>query len=111
MSLTKLQELIKLLPAATLFLVLAGILKLYIYYNEFGIKINDFIDPSEVIISFVDDAMTFFVLFGASILTYFFTQSFIKEIGDESLPNSVIVLLKTIVPLLAIGRSCNLSPF
>ncbi len=52
------------LPLISAILVFFGFLKLHIYYNLFGIQINNYLELGEILASFLDDIWTFLILIG-----------------------------------------------
>jgi hypothetical protein len=51
----KLKKITAILPLIGAFLIFNGFLKLYVYYNHWGIRISDYLDFSEIILSFMND--------------------------------------------------------
>jgi len=51
----KLKKITAILPLIGALLIFNGFLKLYLYYNHWGIRISDYLDFSEIILSFMND--------------------------------------------------------
>src|SRR5690606_24871493 len=66
----KIEKYAKLLPFATLFLIIASSIKLAIYYSVFNINIVDYLGVSEYIPLFIDDIHSLLYVFGTFLLGF-----------------------------------------
>ncbi len=78
----KKEQLIEILKYSPAFLIFVGCIKLIIFYNLFGIRIIDYLDLTEVLISFFDNLINYLlttIVPMLAMLTFFG-----KKIGEES---------------------------
>lgn len=60
--LDKLKKIVEILPLALGFLIFTGFLKLYLFYNHWDIRIIDYLDLSEILLSFLNDLNIFLLI-------------------------------------------------
>lgn len=106
------KRLVEILPFIIGFLIFNGFLKLYIYYNNWNVNIIDFLDFSEIILSFLNDlniiifCLIFFIfhqLIGAKLLE--------GKIDIESIKNSIDNNKKKFLLFCLFIFSCFISLF
>lgn len=68
----KIENLIKLLPLGSIYVILCSSIKLVIFYKCFNISIVDYIQIQEYLTLFIDDILYYLVVFGIGILLYLF---------------------------------------
>ncbi len=64
----KIDFLVKALPLASIFLIMCSAVRLVIYYNTFNISITDYIQIQEYPTLFVDDILSYLLIFGIGIV-------------------------------------------
>lgn len=67
----KLENLIKLIPLGSIFLILCGSIKLVVYYKLFNVSIVEYISIQEYLTLFIDDILYYVLIFGAGLILYF----------------------------------------
>ena len=75
---TKIEATFELLPFLGIIIVAAGIIKQYLYYKVFKIRVLSFLTIDEVLISFADNLLAYFIILLLSMLTML---SFINNTG------------------------------
>jgi hypothetical protein len=75
----KIENLIKLLPLGSVFILFCSSIRLVIYYKVFNISIVEYIGIHEFLTVFIDDLLLYFSIFGIGILLYLFDNIFNKS--------------------------------
>ena len=72
MDRTSWQDLIKLTPLFYVYIVLISFMKQYIYYQFFNINISDYLELSEILVSFLDDTFIYalFIIYVFSVYIF-----------------------------------------
>jgi len=97
------QDFLKLSPLFYVYVVLISFMKQYIYYQFFNINISDYLELSEILVSFLDDTFIY-ALFIVYIFTVYFFMSkgyirFINLISRKILTIIQKVLKKELKPV------------
>jgi hypothetical protein len=96
-----------------LMIIAAGMIKQYLYYKMFGIRIFSFLSIDEIIISFADNLLYYLLLLISSI---FFLISFFVNVGDllafistQSSWDRVVLYFKENIPALFVTIILNVA--
>lgn len=74
-----LENIAKLLPLGALFLIICSSVKLIIYFGQFNIKIMEYAELDEVIVSFIDDMLYYSLMFGGFIFVRLWLDNLSKS--------------------------------
>lgn len=84
MKSNQIEKILKLIPIISGFVTILGYINLNIYYSFFGIKIVNYIDFSEILILFFDEALLLlFLLITALLISFFLDKNELKLNGNE----------------------------
>ncbi len=81
---THIDSLINYLPLLSAMLIMAGFIKMFLYFKFFKINIIDFIEFSEVVTWFMDNLVAFLILLIYSLTNLYFITSFNLDFSLES---------------------------
>ena len=79
------QDFLKLTPLFYVYIVLISFMKQYIYYQFFNINISDYLELSEILVSFLDDTFIYalFIIYVLSVY-FFMSKGYIRFINMTS---------------------------
>lgn len=91
----KLEQFAKLLPLATVFLILCSSAQLIIYYNFFNINIVNYLNSEEYLTLFIDDILYYLAVFGIGLFFYLIdeTEKSSAILKHSKLSNGVYLLI------------------
>lgn len=83
---TILDSLVSYIPLLSVSLIIAGFLKVYLYFKYFSVNIIDYIELSEVVNLFMDNIIGFFSLFLYSLINSYLLYP--STLNDKELPTT-----------------------
>lgn len=103
-SIEKLKKIVEILPILVGFLIFCGFLKLYLLYNFWEIRIIDYLDLSEILLSFLNDLNIFlFILFVSGVYISFTLTLF--HYAEKQITATPLNMTSNTIPLADITAS------